>query len=466
MVKSIELNNFKAFKKSGNIEIKKINILVGPNSSGKSSFIKSLLTLKNSIENKDSDTVLGFDKEIGTFKTVVYNNDSKNKIGYKICLDNTGSKSILDKINIDITLLGILNNTKIESEDIKDYYNNIKSAIYNDIKNYIVDNIQFTARLNSKGRVYVDNFYINFTNEENYHIYKDRNSYYLSMNGQKIKIPNIIEPYKFYFKINKCKVSDLNKEELNKIALFEYSMAEVEKKINKFSNNIIHIEPLRNKFDRVEYVTNLKLHNYVGKKGENTTTSLLGINKREEDEEMKRLRTKDKINQWFNEFNLGESVDIESLGNDNYSLIITNKYTEIKSNIVDVGVGTSQLLPIIVESISSQAASILVIEEPETHIHPYAQSKLADLFVDCANKQNKGFIIETHSIFLISQIQILVAKGLISPKDVGIYYFSQDKNGSKATNMKLLDNGQFEEEWPSGFFDIHYELGKELFKLM
>ena len=58
------------------------------------------------------------------------------------------------------------------------------------------------------------------------------------------------------------------------------------------------------------------------------------------------------------------------------------------------------------------------------------------------------------------------AKGLISPKDVGIYYFSQDKNGSKATNMKLLDNGQFEEEWPSGFFDIHYQLGKKLFEFM
>ena len=69
MIRSIELNNFKAFKKSGRVDLKKINILVGPNSSGKSSFIKALLMLKNSIDSNE-ESVLGLDKEIGTYRSI------------------------------------------------------------------------------------------------------------------------------------------------------------------------------------------------------------------------------------------------------------------------------------------------------------------------------------------------------------------------------------------------------------
>ena len=63
-------------------------------------------------------------------------------------------------------------------------------------------------------------------------------------------------------------------------------------------------------------------------------------------------------------------------------------------------------------------------------------------------------------------MQILVAQGKISPDDVKVYYFLQDEEGSKLLDMKLTPKGQFQEEWPSGFFDIHYRLGKELFRYL
>ncbi len=146
--------------------------------------------------------------------------------------------------------------------------------------------------------------------------------------------------------------------------------------------------------------------------------------------------------------------------------MIRNKYLDIYNNILDVGIGTSQLLPLIIESVNSEDQSMIIIEEPETHIHPNEQAKLSDLFVGCANDDNKKFIIETHSIFLVTQLQILIASGEISSEDVKVYFFDQDKEGTKITNMELNKNGQFEDEWPSGFFDIHYELGRKLFELM
>lgn len=154
------------------------------------------------------------------------------------------------------------------------------------------------------------------------------------------------------------------------------------------------------------------------------------------------------------------------MNGDKYSVFIRNKNLGIYNNLSEVGFGTRQLLPIIIEAINSPRQSTIIVEEPETHIHPKAQSKLADLFVSSAIEGDRRFIIETHSIFLVTELQILVAEGKIKAEDVGIYYFTQDSEGSRAINMKLRQNGQFEEEWPSGFFDIHYLLGKKLFDLL
>ena len=111
------------------------------------------------------------------------------------------------------------------------------------------------------------------------------------------------------------------------------------------------------------------------------------------------------------DFDLGEGVKVEKLGGDHYSVLIKNKYTGVYNNIMDVGVGTSQLLPIIIESVNSPDGSTLIIEEPETHIHPNAQSHLPTSLWIVPRSRIK-FIIETHSIFLITQLQILVAKGI------------------------------------------------------
>ncbi len=192
--------------------------------------------------------------------------------------------------------------------------------------------------------------------------------------------------------------------------------------------------------------------------------TILGIKNIDESKTKKEILRK--INFWLNEFDLAQEADVQELGNNNYSLIIKNKYTGIPNNIVDVGVGTSQLLPIIVESINSAPNTILLIEEPETHIHPNAQAKLSDLFVEYSNLHNKRFFIETHSMYLIMQLEILVAQKKIKAEDVGVYYFTQDAHGSRILDMKLAENGQFDEEWPKGFFDVPYELSKKLFKFM
>ena len=461
MIHSIELNNFKAFQKSGIVDMKKINILVGPNSSGKSSFIKALLTLKNTIDSKEEEIVLDLNREIGTFKTIVFNNQLSNKISYSIDFENKSTLTREDfrKIALRLIIFKLTNNFTQEISDtcnIEDMLNSLMEKS----QDFIVDNIKIEFDLTSLDRVFVENFHINFTNGDSVTIYKGENRYYIKHNNESVDLPDIIKPYKFYFKINEKKLEGLEESQLETTAILEYVLDDIENRFSKFTDKLIYMEPLRNKIDRVEYVTNLKTVNTVGSKGENILTALLGISK------MEKKTIMDSINYWIRSFDLGECYEVQKLVDDNYSILIKNKYTGISNNILDVGVGTSQLLPIIIESVNSEDGSTLIIEEPETHIHPNAQSKLADLIVDCAKKQEKRFIIETHSIFLITQLQILVAQGKIDAKDVKVYYFLQDGDGSRVMDMKLTQKGQFQEEWPSGFFDIHYKLGKELFKYL
>ena len=459
MIRSIELNNFKAFKKSGRVDLKKINILVGPNSSGKSSFIKALLMLKNSIDSNE-ESVLGLDKEIGTYRSIVFNNDITNRVGFYIDFENQSTFTREDFRSIALRMI-MFKITHRDTQDVVDHFDveGILESLMERSSEFIVDNIHLEFNVDEKDHVFVECFHINFTNGDWVDIVKEGPSYHIRHNKRYISVPDIIKPYKFYFRIDEDKLHQLE-DELEMMAILEFILKDMENRFLKFTNRMIYIEPLRDRMDRVEYIANLKSMNSVGSRGENILTTLLGIARTDGGKTMER------INYWVEDFDLGEGVKVEKLGGDHYSVLIKNKYTGVYNNIMDVGVGTSQLLPIIIESVNSPDGSTLIIEEPETHIHPNAQSHLADLFVDCAKKQDKKFIIETHSIFLITQLQILVAKGEIPPEDIRVYYFLQDQEGSKVMDMRLTERGQFEEEWPSGFFDIHYELGKKLFKYL
>lgn len=473
MIKSIELENFKAFKYSGIIDLEKINILVGPNSSGKSSFIKSILALKNSIDSKENETALGLNEEMGSYESVVYSGATKDKITYNIYFDKDLSSKFNDRSNTNKSLVGIVlyNIAKIANQnnketDVEDFIKKIKKYY----RNTIIDNIKIKFSLMKSGKVICCNFNINLNDENKYEIYKDKNSYYLKVNDIKIDIPNLLVPNKFYFNINQSKIKQLkylDENMLESISVLDCILNTMEQRIGLFTDKISYIGPLRNKLERTAYIADLKINSNVGSKGENTLQTILSMSKKEDDKEKQIAKyTKTNINKWLDEFDLAENIDTDYIGADNYSLIIKNKYTGIKNNIVDVGVGTSQLLPIIVESVNSKNGSTLIIEEPETHIHPKAQSKLGDLFVECVKGTGKKFIIETHSIFLVTQLQILIANKTIDANDIAVYYFEQDEDGSKAKRMNILDNGQFEKEWPSGFFDVHYYLGEQLFKLM
>jgi hypothetical protein len=128
----------------------------------------------------------------------------------------------------------------------------------------------------------------------------------------------------------------------------------------------------------------------------------------------------------------------------------------------DVGVGISQVLPVVVAA-QDASASVVCIEQPELHIHPAVQVGLGDLFIDGAVNQGLSFLIETHSEHLVMRLQrrmreqasgeLAKDETQITPHDVSFIYLDRSDQGAvTACQIGLTADGKFDSPWPRGFF--------------
>lgn len=140
----------------------------------------------------------------------------------------------------------------------------------------------------------------------------------------------------------------------------------------------------------------------------------------------------------------------------------TSGDTALKLSPRDLGVGVSQVIPVIVACVVDTNATTL-IEQPELHLHPRLQGDLADLFIDTAIKgdQHNTYIIETHSEHIIRRLMRRIREDRhksadetrITKDDVAILYVAAGPNGSTVTHLRLDDEGDLIDEWPNGFFE-------------
>jgi predicted ATPase len=123
-------------------------------------------------------------------------------------------------------------------------------------------------------------------------------------------------------------------------------------------------------------------------------------------------------------------------------------------NIADVGIGVSHILPVLVALRAADKGKLVYVEEPEIHLHPRAQTRLADLVAGAA-KRGVRVVAETHSTLLLTAIQTLVAKGELSPDLVKLHWFQRDpKTGiTQISSANLDENGAFG-DWPEDFDEV------------
>jgi hypothetical protein len=160
------------------------------------------------------------------------------------------------------------------------------------------------------------------------------------------------------------------------------------------------------------------------------------------------------------EIGLTWKVDVEEVGDTALTILVgrlpsrpSRGGTRDLVNLADVGIGVSQALPVVVALRAAKPGDTVYTEQPEVHLHPRAQVRMAGVLAD-AVKRGVRVIVETHSSLLLLGIQALVAERKLSPGLVKLHWFQRDKRGATSVASADLDkNGAFG-DWPEDFADV------------
>jgi predicted ATPase len=163
----------------------------------------------------------------------------------------------------------------------------------------------------------------------------------------------------------------------------------------------------------------------------------------------------DQVEAWMGEISPGTKIRLEPKPDVD---LISVKYFYGDSNLyraTNVGFGISYTLPLLVVVLVSTPGTLILIENPEAHLHPKGQSKIGELLALAASC-GVQVVIETHSDHVLNGIRLAVHGGKLDPQDVQLHYFQRiEKDGQAVTEVvspRIDRNGRID-QWPDGFFD-------------
>jgi predicted ATPase len=209
---------------------------------------------------------------------------------------------------------------------------------------------------------------------------------------------------------------------------------------------IIHLPGLRGTPERLYKTSNVTGSTFIGQ-FDNYVASI--INRFQKDEPTQLIRVQEALKK----LGLTDIIQAQRLNDAQIELRVGRVLgadTTDTVNIADVGLGVSQILPVIVALLVAQPGQLVYIEQPEIHLHPRAQVALAEVFAEAASRGVR-VVVETHSELFLMGIQALVAEDKLDPNAVKLHWFTRQADGSsKVTSADLDEMGAFG-DWPEDF---------------
>ncbi|OXL85847.1 hypothetical protein BCV73_24290 [Paenibacillus sp. SSG-1] len=279
------------------------------------------------------------------------------------------------------------------------------------------------------------------------------------------------------------KLKDLAKaNKLSELALFsadlpDYAYFATDYIIEFFANNVKYLGPLRDEPKPIYPHTGTTDSRDVGYRGEHTA-AVLEIHKNtkvnyitppefNQSANVPELKSDELINavlDWLNYMGVVSNVKTIDRGKLGHELKVSTNDDDEWHDLTHVGVGVSQVLPILVLSLLAPKGSTLIFEQPELHLHPRVQTRLADFFVSMSNL-GKQCIVETHSEYLINRLRYhaVVSEDSNFTEKIIMYFVEKELGKSKYKPVKINKYGVIE-EWPKGFFDENEETSAAIIK--
>ncbi len=264
-------------------------------------------------------------------------------------------------------------------------------------------------------------------------------------------------PFGFFHFITEAmdKEGKKKKKDSKKWIKFKTIAKKYEKKIMRymrdhFSEFIISLAPIRSKPKRTYDPVGEELR-VVSPEGSEVPLFLMRLSGQKK-EDWKDLQTK--LTRFGKASGLFSDIEVKKYGEsmgEPFQLQFQVKGAQ--SNIMDIGYGVSQILPLLVHLFRSPSSRRFLLQQPEVHLHPKAQAELTSLLIQSV-KQNQSFLIETHSDFMIDRTRIEIQKGNIPPDQVSLIYLESLKTGGvKAHNISFDKKGDILKT-PKGYRDF------------
>ncbi len=418
MLTHLKLENFKIWRSTGPIQLAPITLLLGTNSSGKSSLIQSLLLIRQTVKGDDPN----LDLNLGNPDA----DDSVTLGQFKDLLCRYGAASE----STSATQVGIEFRW---SEHGQTEGSTLFSARYN--KGPAGSAELAFLRLGKDG--------------QGFSVQRHKPGIY------RLSLATQAKPLGQSADFRPQRSFAFSAATLNKLGAQAELIKPIGPALLDELGRIIYLGPVRRLAQR-DYVWAGRMPAHIGDDGAKAVDALIasGVARQSAKKRNQALPEEaqlfEKTIHWLKAMNLADGLSIRALGSSaRYELMIENDGQA--SNLKDVGVGVSQVIPVIVAALFAQPGHIVIVEEPESHLHPLAQSQLAELFSEVSRERGVQFIVETHSEHLLTRLQRRVAEQKILTKDLAMYFVERIKKGAELKPLQLDEYGDII-NWPPNFF--------------
>jgi predicted ATPase len=422
MLTHLSLSNFKSWQ-TLDMPLARVTGLFGTNSSGKSSILQFLLMLKQTKDATDRGLVLDLGGQnqlvnLGSYKSLIYKHDENLSLKWAIKWTPYNDIKRLFDTSVEV----VFRNKEIKVQILTHKLSDdcfFKIETKNSCKEYEV-NMQIPE----------SEFMLSSP------IYET-----ISITSPPIKT--------HLFPEGKLK----NGSVFNKIK--DYTTG-IEYEYEDIMNDVYYLAPLR-EYPQREYQWRGSSPSHVGYRGENTIHAILAATIRNETqiipESNEEKPFQEVIAYWLKKLGLIHEFKLKEIaeGTGLFHAIVKKEPESTEAFLTDVGFGVSQVLPALVLLYYVPEGSIILMEQPEIHLHPSVQSGLADVILQVSKQRDLQVIVESHSEHLLRRFQRRVAEEQYSASDLKLYFCNSINGESILSDLELNEFGEIM-NWPENFF--------------
>ena len=426
MFKQISMKNFKSWRDTGPVRMAPLTGFFGANSSGKSSLLQMLLLLKQTAESNDRNLVL----KTGSLQEGYVNLGTAHEITF---FDST---DMMLSVEWDLPAKSSFNvPVPHTSESVRIEQLAFDTVIHVGQQRIHVDKLRYRSG---------DRFSVELSRKPNNH-YTIR----IEVDG-KPPVRAQGRP-RVYMKPEKC--YSFSDEAMRYYQDTSY-LSDLALQFERRFQQLYYLGPLR-EYPQRTYTWAGENPVDVGLKGELAVPALLGGRNRKvyPDGRKRYSKLEERVAQWLVELDLAHSFETRPLyrGSSEYSVWLKRHKRSAEVRITDMGIGVSQVLPVLVLCYYAPAGSTIILEQPELHLHPSVQAGLADVFIDAIRNRNVQIILESHSEHMLRRLQRRIAEAKFNREEAALYFCEMSEGVSQITDLNVDLFGHIH-NWPDDFF--------------